>query len=634
MCNARFRIICIFACFLVCLSGCAKKDGMETRFGILNGQIDLQGRSDSVALSGNWAFWPGQFIDTGISSGLFSLFEFFPSTWSSYRNESLPVHGFASYAVTVKGLDPNITYALRFPAYSSAARYFIDGKEFYSQGSPSLSLEDEKPYWGTAVVPLPELFSVNGKNEFTLVIHISNFTDLYPAGTKTIYIGALKTLEADQLRSKLFLIIPFGAILTMCFFFLTVFALNRTDHSYFWLGMLGFIFAVRILCYDEFLISALIPGITPTMIFRLGYLTFSLAGLVFCGFIRVQFPSYANKKAIRFFFASYILYSVIVLCAPLSVITALLVYFLVFNSLFAGYVIYVSLHPVLVKEFGSLVFFVGLLVFFFFGFHDALIATHIIEGKLLAHYGVLGIITSMGIMTMFRFNQAFKKVESTSDELSRVNETLSRFVPTEFFSALGKTAITDVCIGDTISRFMCVMFINLGIDLPNETAGSRLNLLELFNNTLVKINPVIQRFDGFIDKYLDDGVMALFPDDSSKAVSCALEIQRCIKEYNGERVAENLPPIRFSAGIHCDNLMIGTIGEGDRIESAVISGAVGIASRLVQYAGVHSFPIAVSHEIAVAIGKESQKSYVLVPQGKSKLSNALPPAVVFEVRAQ
>jgi class 3 adenylate cyclase len=150
----------------------------------------------------------------------------------------------------------------------------------------------------------------------------------------------------------------------------------------------------------------------------------------------------------------------------------------------------------------------------------------------------------------------------------------------------------------------------------------------------VKINPAIQKYGGFIDKYLDDGVMALFPDDSSNAVTCALEIQRCINEYNAERMVENLPLIRFSAGIHCDDLMIGTIGEGDRIESAVISDAVGVTSQLVRFADAQKFPIAVSYEIAMALGKEKSDKYVLVPHGKCKINAALPPVVVFEVKAR
>jgi len=601
---------------------------------VLNGQIDLHGRSASIALSGQWAFWPGKFIDPVVCSTPFYRYESFPTSWSSYKNELLPVHGFASYAVTVKGLNPNILYGLRFPAYSSAVRYFVDGREVYSQGSPATFQGGEVPFWSTAISVLPTLIPKNGQNEFTLVMHISNFSDMYPAGSSPIFIGELKTLEADRTRSRLFLIIPFSIILAMSSFFLTLYSMNRTDHLYLWFGLLGFIFALRILCYDEYLLWGFLPWLTSSMVFRLGYLTFPLAGIVLCSFIKVQFPIFVNKWVIFSFFAICVLLSCIILITPLSFFTFLLVYFEILNALFAGYVLYVSLRSVLAKEIGSLVFFAGLLVIFLFGFRDALVLNRIINGRFLSHYGVLGIIFSMGIITMFRFNQAFNKVESTSEELARVNETLSRFVPTDFFHALGKTSITDVCIGDTTSRFMCVMFINLGIDLPDDTAGSRLNLLELFNNTLVRVSPIIQRFGGFIDKYLDEGVMALFPEDSGKAVSCAFEIQRCISVYNDERMGENLPLIRFSAGIHRDNLMIGTIGEGDRIESAVISEAVGVTSHLVRFAEEQKFSIAVSYEIAIALGRTKSDEYVLVPRGKCKLNGALTPIIVFEARAR
>jgi hypothetical protein len=79
---------------------------------------------------------------------------------------------------------------------------------------------------------------------------------------------------------------------------------------------------------------------------------------------------------------------------------------------------------------------------------------------------------------------------------------------------------------------------------------------------------------GFVDKYIGDGLMALFPNGAEAAVRAAVAMQRALEEpIEGER-------LRIGLGVHVGPTMLGTLGEPDRFDATVISDAVNLASRI------------------------------------------------------
>jgi class 3 adenylate cyclase len=94
------------------------------------------------------------------------------------------------------------------------------------------------------------------------------------------------------------------------------------------------------------------------------------------------------------------------------------------------------------------------------------------------------------------------------------------------------------------------------------------------------VGPIIREHNGFIDKYIGDAVMALFPRSAADAVSAALAIQREVAAYNQDRRSVDGAPLRIGIGIHTGDLMLGTVGEEERMESTVISDAVNLADRV------------------------------------------------------
>ncbi|MGE3919593.1 MAG: AAA family ATPase [Gammaproteobacteria bacterium] len=173
----------------------------------------------------------------------------------------------------------------------------------------------------------------------------------------------------------------------------------------------------------------------------------------------------------------------------------------------------------------------------------------------------------------------YSRTTSLNKSLSNLNKAYERFVPQEFLRLLGKKSITDVKVGDQIQKDMTVMFT----DIRNFTTISESMTPEenfTFINQFVNLmEPVIAKHGGFVDKYLGDGIMALFPTADS-AVDAAVEMQLVLKQYNIERLQSKMSVIRAGIGLNSGILMLGTVGGEHRMDGTVISDAVNLASRV------------------------------------------------------
>ena len=168
----------------------------------------------------------------------------------------------------------------------------------------------------------------------------------------------------------------------------------------------------------------------------------------------------------------------------------------------------------------------------------------------------------------------------THIHLSKINHSYARFVPDQFLKYLGRESILDVQLGDQVQQEMTVMFS----DIRNFTSLSEIltpkQNFDFINDYLSRISPIIRIHQGFIDKYLGDGVMSLFPHQAQDALDAAMEMLAELAIYNQERAEQDFRPIHIGIGLHTGMLMLGTIGESERMEGTVISDAVNTAARM------------------------------------------------------
>ena len=176
-------------------------------------------------------------------------------------------------------------------------------------------------------------------------------------------------------------------------------------------------------------------------------------------------------------------------------------------------------------------------------------------------------------------NELLARVK-THLNLYNINNAYGRFVPHEFLRNLGRDSIVDVKLGDQIEGEMTIWFSDIrSFTALSEKMTPKENF-DFLNQFLANMIPPIRENNGFIDKYIGDAVMALFPDNPLNAILAAIAVLRKIQEYNRLRAQNRQTPVNIGIGLHTGRLMIGTIGDQERMDGTVISDAVNLASRL------------------------------------------------------
>ncbi|MDP2825150.1 MAG: adenylate/guanylate cyclase domain-containing protein [Sulfuritalea sp.] len=167
-----------------------------------------------------------------------------------------------------------------------------------------------------------------------------------------------------------------------------------------------------------------------------------------------------------------------------------------------------------------------------------------------------------------------------SERLSTTTDSYSRFVPRQFLNLLGIADIRKVELGQQVERKMTVLFADIRDFTSLSESMSPQENFNFLNSYLVQMEPVIAAHGGFIDKYIGDAIMALFPDSPDAALRCSLAMLERLEEYNGGRRRAGYRPIKIGIGINTGIVILGTIGGAARMDGTVIGDAVNLAARL------------------------------------------------------
>ncbi|SLM29118.1 putative Adenylate cyclase [Desulfamplus magnetovallimortis] len=191
------------------------------------------------------------------------------------------------------------------------------------------------------------------------------------------------------------------------------------------------------------------------------------------------------------------------------------------------------------------------------------------------------------------------------NRLKKLNKAYERFVPYEFLKTLGKTSIEDVELNDRIQKKMTVLFSDIRLF---STLSERMTPEENFkfiNSYLSHMGPLVREHNGFIDKFIGDSIMALFGINADDAVSAAIGMLNKLKKYNEGRKRAGYRTIEIGIGINTGTLILGTVGEADRMEGTVISDAVNTAARLEKLTKTYKTPLLISEYTFHSLQKSS-----------------------------
>lgn len=208
----------------------------------------------------------------------------------------------------------------------------------------------------------------------------------------------------------------------------------------------------------------------------------------------------------------------------------------------------------------------------------------------------LALQSSSAIESALQYEKNIKEARDREETMRRIYEATNKFVPHEFIKSLGHDFITDVKLGDQVEKIVTVLFTDIrdftGIS-EKMTPSENFQFVSSFNE---KLGPIIRQHNGFINQYLGDSIMAIFPQNPIDALQAGIKMQQSINELNQFRIANGLPKIEAGIGMHTGPLVMGITGDEKRLDAATISDTVNTAARIESLTKYYQSPLLLSLE--------------------------------------
>ncbi len=448
-----------------------------------------------------------------------------------------------------------------------------------------------------------------------------------------ISLGRSSDLGHSIERSRQNRLILIGICLVMGFYHLGLYLLRRGERAPLYFSLLSILFSVRhFFRYDLF--EDRFPGLDAYPLHAsIEYSTFFFSVALFIAFLRSLFPLDLPRFASRGVAAVAITCSLLV-ALPLRIGAAVLSFFELFT------IIAIILASVLMVR--AIVFRrdppvttilgIGIAVLLAVTLNDILLNLALISSTPLEHFGVFAFIFAQA-MVLALLNMRSRK---QAEDLAR---SLRRFVPGEFSQILGKQDITNVELGDSVLSEMTVLFCDIrgftGLSERNDVG----EVFSLLNAIYARLVPLIREHGGFIDKYIGDAIMAIFPASPVDSVRASVAIAEAARSIElPTELAQTTLLARHLAvgiGIHRGSVMLGMIGEQQRMEATVIADVVNVASRLEGLSKHFGAGILISGELYRSLVSENSGDELIAREtrslGRVRLAGKRQSVEVYEV---
>ena len=248
-----------------------------------------------------------------------------------------------------------------------------------------------------------------------------------------------------------------------------------------------------------------------------------------------------------------------------------------------------------------------------------------------AHAGVFTV-ADLDLLTAMA-NYAAVAIEQATLAEKIHQERLARERLEKYFSPHIVTRISSEGERDVQELDATVLFAHLvGFSRLAERMTPR-DVAQLLNEHFSRMADVIFEYEGTVDKFIGDAIMAVFgapypqPDHAIRAVRVALEMRRRLDAWNAERVPQ--PPIEIRVGINSGNVVVGPIGSTRRKEITVLGDTVNIASRIESSIATPGLIV-----VGARTAELARERFVLVDRGTVALRGKDDAMNVYEVRGE
>ena len=226
-------------------------------------------------------------------------------------------------------------------------------------------------------------------------------------------------------------------------------------------------------------------------------------------------------------------------------------------------------------------------------------------------------------------------IEVKSEKNAALVDTFQKFVPVQFLNYIADQGIENIKLGKAEEAVVSILFADIRSFTSFSESIRPQQVLNFLNAYFKRMNMSIHANSGFIDKFLGDGLMALFNQtknhskDAESAVNAAIEMQNSLIIYNQERASVPYVPIDVGIGLHGGSVIIGTVGSANRMDSTVLGDNVNLASRLEKLTKYYGVSIIISEIIYDLL--PSPESFCIRMLDRVNVKGKTDPLEIYEV---
>jgi adenylate cyclase len=228
---------------------------------------------------------------------------------------------------------------------------------------------------------------------------------------------------------------------------------------------------------------------------------------------------------------------------------------------------------------------------------------------------------------------SFNRMAKSLQEKEFIKKILSTYVTKQVADLIISNPAKAGIQGERRIISILVVDIRNFTSLAEKTDAQK--TVELLNRYYSMMVDIVIKYQGTIDKFLGDALMALFGapltfrDHAEKAVATALEIKHAMYAFNQHLEEEKIAPIRIGIGISSGEVIVGNIGsEGKKMEYTAIGDTVNIAHRLQS----------VSRNSNIIISEKTyelvKNKFQIIPKEPVQVKGKDRPIVIYEVMDQ
>ena len=178
------------------------------------------------------------------------------------------------------------------------------------------------------------------------------------------------------------------------------------------------------------------------------------------------------------------------------------------------------------------------------------------------------------------FNRMSQNIAGHIREMEDLNQGYGRFVPSKLFGILHRSSVVDVKLGDQVNTEIAI--VSMQID-NFDGLSRKLSAVQLFafiNQVLSQCIPPVMGNGGVIEHFEKAGMQAFYTESVSEALTASVTVRQKIAAASQSGYWEGTDVVNMTIGITYGPVMVGVVGQEQRMENITISEQTVVAEYL------------------------------------------------------